>query len=209
MKTNFSTLIQHLEFNLKNNKPGKWAQKLMMPQGRLLYPKHKVIPCPSSVLIVLYEHNNQIYFPIIRRAEYNGSHSGQMAFPGGKLEKTDNNLIVTALREAKEEIGINTNEVTVLGTLTELYIPITNMKVLPVVGYLKSKPLFVLNNCEVDALFTVNINDILDKEKKAAEDRILRGEKINIPFYNFQNQKVWGATAMILSEFEQMILEFS
>lgn len=207
MEICFSTLLKQLEINLKNNRPGEWAQKLMMPQGRLMYSNHKIPPCPSAVLILLFEQNNQIYFPIIRRHKYNGSHSGQMAFPGGKFENADKNLIATALREAEEEVGIKPNKVSVIGTLSELYIPVTNMQVLPVVGYTKFKPEFLLNTREVNALFTVNINDILTDKYKGIESRVLKGVDAKIPFYNLKNQKVWGATAMIISEFEQIILK--
>ena len=209
MDTYLKNIINSIKIHLNNNKPGEKAQKLMMPEGRILSPEYQVKPIPSAVLIALFIDKNQLYFPIIRRPVYNGMHSGQIAFPGGKRDSSDSNLIHTALREANEEIGIIPDEVEVLGTLTQLYIPITNMNVLPVVGYLKTKPSYILNKHEVDAIYNINIKDIFDFDKKITETWNLRHNNINVPFYNINKQKIWGATAMIISEFEQLLRGFS
>lgn len=205
MVINFKELIIHLKQKLAEDLPGIKAHKLMMPEGRKFHPDKSTTPIESAVLIVLYEDKNQILFPIIKRPIYNGLHSGQMALPGGKFEKSDVDLIDTALRETEEEIGIISKDITILGTLSQLYIPITNIKVLPVLGYLNTPPNYLLNNHEVDALFKVNISDLLNPLTKNNETRKLRGDFLEIPFYNLHSQKVWGATAMMLSEFEQIV----
>lgn len=204
-KTHIS-LLKLLKYQLSLNKHGEWAQKLMMPEGRIVTPNYNENPTPCAVLLVLFESNNKIQFPLIRRPIYDGLHSGQMAFPGGKYEKTDSDLIATALRETQEEIGIDPNLINILGTLSPLYIPITNMEILPVVGYVKIKPQFILNNFEVDELFEVDISDFLSSETKKKENWNLRGNRVDVPYYYLEKQKVWGATAMILSEFEQIAI---
>ncbi len=205
MNYNFHPLIELLKQYLCIQKPGEQAQRLMMPEGRIMSPNHGVKPQPSAVLLALYESNGQMFFPVIRRPQYNGIHSGQMALPGGKLEKTDTDLIATALRESHEEIGLPTDNLEVIGSLTELYIPVTNMQVLPVIGYLKQTPKLTIDPHEVDAVYEVNLLDLLNPVKKMRELWNIRGNNVNVPFYHLLNQKVWGATAMILSEFEQIL----
>ena len=205
MPTNFINFIEQLQNKLTKDIPGIKAHKLMMPEGREFKPNYSITPIKSAVLIVLYENKGQILFPIIKRPIYNGSHSGQMALPGGKFEESDIHLINTALRETEEEIGINIRDITILGSLSELYIPVTNIKVLPVLGYLKTTPKYILDNREVNALFEININDLINPLTKKKETRDIKGIHFDIPFYDLQNQKVWGATAMMLSEFEQII----
>ncbi len=180
----------------------------MLPKGRLLQAKGSIPPRSSAVLLLLYPQNNELYFPLIRRPIYNGMHSGQMALPGGKMEEGDASLIQTALRESHEEIGVDKNSVEILGSLTDLYIEITHMQVLPVVGYVGKKPDFSIQVSEVDALFEIPLSHLFNPELKKKEWWNLRGELIEIPFYHLSEQKVWGATAMILSEFEQLLLPF-
>ena len=205
MNSSFNNFIELLKKNVIDYLPGVEAHKLMMPEGRRFdYDKNNP-PIDSAVLIALYEKNNQILFSLILRPKYNGHHSGQMALPGGKVESADSTLIETALRETEEEVGINREEIKIIGTLSELYIPITNLKVLPVLGYLNHEPKYILNRHEVDAIFEIDINDIVNDATKCHEIREIQGNTIGIPFYSLQSQKVWGVTAMILSEFEQVI----
>ncbi len=105
---------------------------------------------------------NEIYFPLILRPAYDGVHSGQVAFPGGRYEKTDENLIRTALREAQEEIGLRLNDVKVLGILTELFIPASNFYVLPVVATIPYRPDFYPDPREVEDIFEIKLKDISD-----------------------------------------------
>jgi 8-oxo-dGTP pyrophosphatase MutT (NUDIX family) len=198
-------IIDSLEKSLSKSKPGSEAHKLMMPEGRILISDHDTLPTPCAVLIALYIKNNTLHFPIIRRPVYNGLHSGQIAFPGGKKDDSDTNLINTAQRECYEEIGIAPDNIKVLGTLSELFIQVTNMHVLPVVGVFNQPPKYKINKHEVDELFSVNINDLFTSENKKIETWEIRGQDVDIPFYYIQEQKVWGATAMILSELEQII----
>ncbi len=195
------TLKQKLQYELVGEK----AHLRMIPKGRLLYPELDANPRKSAVLIAFYYHNSELYFPLIKRTTYKGVHSGQIALPGGKLEKTDNSLIDTALREANEEVGITENIVTVLGCLSEIYIGVTNISVLPVVGFLNSVPNYILEPTEVDELYPIKLSDLLNTKNKHCEEWDIRGERVKVPFYNLSEQKVWGATAMILSELEDLL----
>lgn len=209
MQQSISTLLSEIEqLMLKQEKPGLVAHSQMMPKGRIMVPANGDLPRKSAVLLLLYPHKNRLYFPIIRRPVYNGMHSGQMALPGGKCEEQDHTLIETALRECHEEIGVPAKEVSVLGTLSELYIHVTHMQVLPVVGFTDKKPAFRTDPLEVDALFEIECQQIFEPGLKQTEAWNLRGETVQVPYYLLAGQKVWGATAMILSEFEHMVQHF-
>jgi 8-oxo-dGTP pyrophosphatase MutT (NUDIX family) len=184
--------------------PGEKAHKLMMPEGRNLYPSNGDTPRLSAVLILFYEEEGELYFPLIKRPTYNGAHSGQMAFPGGKHEPGES-IDQTALRETHEEIGVPSEQVELIGQLSDLYIPVTNMLVKPFVAISKKKPIFKLDPIEVAALHPVNIKEFLNPQIKITEQWDIRGIGVKVPFYLLDEQKVWGATAMILSELEEIV----
>lgn len=154
----------------------------------------------SAVLILFYPYRDQILVPLILRPKYDGVHAGQMAFPGGRYEKTDENLIRTALREAQEEIGIKAADVQILGKLTELFIPPSNFYVLPVIGKLPYKPDFYPDPREVEAVLEVTLDEMMDESIVGSSVLDVRGVTIDAPFYDIQGHKVWGATAMMISE---------
>src|SRR5690606_38620464 len=99
-----------------------------------LIPKAGLPPKEGSVLILIYQKNDQLYFPLMLRPNYDGVHGGQVSLPGGKREETDKSFAATAVREAEEEIGVKPDEITVIGQLTELYVFASNFKVVPVVA---------------------------------------------------------------------------
>jgi 8-oxo-dGTP pyrophosphatase MutT (NUDIX family) len=154
----------------------------------------------SAVLILFYPSNNEIYVPLILRPSYDGVHSAQVAFPGGKYEPTDENLIQTALREAQEEIGLKINNVKILGTLTELFIGPSNFKILPVIGYVLYKPDFRADKREVEKILETKLNDISNPAIIGSSEMLIRGEQAIVPHYEIDNHKIWGATAKMISE---------
>lgn len=187
--------------------PGEIAHQLMAASSRLSFtqkPNYKTRK--SAVLVLFYPFDNELHTCLILRPPYDGAHGGQVAFPGGQHEKTDETLIRTALREAQEEIGIRTQDVTVLGPMTELYIPVSNYHVLPVVGFMPRKPDFFPDPVEVAEIIEVNIGQLLNPELIGEETLNIRGLDIQAPMYYFSGQKIWGATAMMISELK-MILE--
>lgn len=154
----------------------------------------------SAVLVLFYPYKNEIYFPLILRPAYDGVHSGQVAFPGGRFELTDESLIRTAMREAQEEIGLRLNDVKVLGSLTELFIPASNFNVLPVIAVMPYRPDFYPDPREVEDIFEIRLEEISDKNVIGASEIQVRGEQVHAPHYMIQGYKVWGATAMMISE---------
>ncbi|MCK9422043.1 MAG: CoA pyrophosphatase [Bacteroidales bacterium] len=162
----------------------------------------------SSVLILLYPMNTEIGLVLMRRPDYIGIHSGQISFPGGKYEDDDKSLIYTALREANEEIGIDPILVQILGQLTELYIPPSNFLVTPVVGYMPFRPQFKADPKEVAAIIEIRISDLLNKSNiQKKKIKLRHGLSLKVPSFFIDDNIIWGATAMILSEFRIIIQE--
>lgn len=183
--------------------PGHISHEKMLPRGRNLnidpvkYTSLKL----SSVLVLLFEENDEISVILTQRQEYKGIHSGQIAFPGGKSEQSDSDRIFTALREANEEIGINMKDVSVISTLTELYIPPSNFLVLPVLGVSKSSLDLKLDDREVKEVFSISLEKLSDpKILEIREFKVKDFYTIQAPAYVVDDKIIWGATAMILTE---------
>ena len=202
-------LITDLKLELEKDLPSNKAHQRMMPKNRTLDSYSVIkndIPKLSSVLILLYPKDDELYTVFIKRQEYDGVHSGQIAFPGGKFEKEDINLINTAIREANEEIGIEVSSLEVLGQLSELFIRPSNFLVLPVVAYMPVYPLFVLNNKEVNKVIEVSLKELMSSKNVSENEFLIIGnKKIVAPCYNFNMNKIWGATAMIVSELIEVL----
>lgn len=162
----------------------------------------------GSVLVLLYPVGGRFYLPFMQRPVYEGHHSGQISFPGGKVEPEDPDRIYTALREAHEEIGVLPSGVEVLGTLSELYIPPSNYSVVPVVGWAPVRPSFVPDPVEVADIMEVPLDELLDEMNIRQAKRLLgNGLRLETPYYYLGEREIWGATAMILSEFVTLIRE--
>lgn len=155
----------------------------------------------SAVMILLWPENGIIHSLLIRRPEYDGVHSGQMALPGGRYESGDTDLVQTAIRETKEEIGVSISQKEIAGVLTPLYIPVSNYLVQPVVAFLSERPAFVPSAEEVSDVLVFDLELILDpRSLKSGNRTFSTGLKAETPYYDIRGSEVWGATAMILSE---------
>lgn len=197
----FSSFINHISQNLKNPLPGESAHRIMQATSALrLNFKPNNRTRKSAVLILFYPHQDEIYFPVILRPAYDGVHSGQIAFPGGRYELSDENLIRTALREAQEEIGLRLTDVKILGSLTELFIPPSNFYVLPVIATMPYRPDFYPDAREVEDIFEIKLDEISSSKIVGHSDIQVRGESVHAPHYEVQGYKIWGATAMMISE---------
>ncbi|WP_266204529.1 NUDIX hydrolase [Pontibacter kalidii] len=162
----------------------------------------------SAVLILFYQDKDKIKLPLILRPVYVGVHSGQIGLPGGRKEKADADFYETALREAKEEIGINPADVTVIGHLSDLFVFASNHMVHPVVGYINHKPVFLTDPREVDQLIEVPLSTLLDKSIRGITNMVVSGNmEISAPYFGVDGHTVWGATAMMLSELLSIINE--
>jgi 8-oxo-dGTP pyrophosphatase MutT (NUDIX family) len=197
-------LINKLGNRLRNKLPGEKAHVIMAPVGNLP-PKLAGMPGKAGVMILLFPHKGEFSTVLIKRTESPGPHSGQISLPGGKSENGES-PITTALREAGEEIGIDTDNIKVLGSLTPLYIPVSNIEVQPVIGFTEKEPDFNINSGEVEYLIIVPVKQLL----KGNRERIIktlqiREQIVKAPGYLLRNEYIWGATAMILSEFIEIM----
>jgi 8-oxo-dGTP pyrophosphatase MutT (NUDIX family) len=154
----------------------------------------------AAVLILLYPHNGYLNTVFMQRHDYDGVHGGQISFPGGKKELSDRDIIHTAVREAEEETGVDPSKISVIGTLTPLFIPVSNMMVTPVVGWTEEKPSFSHQPEEVVFLFDAEIKRLMDPSILKSKPFKIRGEMINIKYFDYDGNVIWGATAMILHE---------
>jgi 8-oxo-dGTP pyrophosphatase MutT (NUDIX family) len=185
--------------------PGISAQMKMMPRlddtSRFdITNKDKAIP--GGVLILIYPHEGELYLPLMLRPEYGGAHSGQVSFPGGRKEPEDIDLLNTALRESNEELGIPEDKVEILGQLTELFIIASNFSVLPVIGYMDHRPNFLPDPREVVEIIEAPISLLLkDQTVKEKPFKVGAGFHIDAPYFDIHGHHVWGATAMMMSEF--------
>lgn len=197
------TFVEALQRDLANELPGREAQYRMAPRprhGDLPYDQAPATARWSGVLILFYPHAEEVYLPLILRPTYDGVHSGQVGFPGGGYEEQDADLIATALREAYEEVGVVPASVTVLGQLSPLYVFASNHLVQPTVAWVDTRPAFQPDPYEVAQLIETPLADLLNVNNYRTETWQLRDRSAEVPFYRIQEQTIWGATAMILSE---------
>jgi 8-oxo-dGTP pyrophosphatase MutT (NUDIX family) len=160
-------------------------------------------PILSAVMILIYPNLNGLAsLVLIRRTKYGGTHSGQVSFPGGRYDTTDQSLTKTALRETYEEIGVEENQIDIIGRLTDLYIPPSNFMVSPFMATTKTTPTFLPDPKEVASLIEVEVNDLFDPTKRGTDRISLQeGTVLETPCFFLNGNVVWGATAMILNEF--------
>jgi 8-oxo-dGTP pyrophosphatase MutT (NUDIX family) len=154
----------------------------------------------ASVLILLYPRNGSIYTIFMQRPRYDGVHSGQISFPGGKQEPYDKDSIRTAVREANEETGVDPDKISVIGTLTPLFIPVSNTLVTPVVAWTDEKPAFILRKEEVVFLFDADISRFYDPSIIKTRPLQIGEETIDVKYFDYEGNMIWGATSMILHE---------
>ncbi|MFN8356236.1 MAG: CoA pyrophosphatase [Spirosomataceae bacterium] len=197
----FNLFTDAVADRLKLPLPGASAHSKMASQARL---RLKISPSEqtrkSAILILFYPFLDEVFMPLILRPAYDGVHGGQMAFPGGRMERSDENLVRTALREAQEEIGIRLTDVRVLGQLSQIFIPPSNFHVLPVIGAIPYRPDFYPDSREVDEIVEVALSDLANDDIITLQEIEVRGVKIDAPTYNVQGHNVWGATAMMIAE---------
>jgi 8-oxo-dGTP pyrophosphatase MutT (NUDIX family) len=161
----------------------------------------------AGVLILLYPVKKSVHTVFMQRHEYNGVHGGQISFPGGKMEPGDNDIIATAIREANEETGVDVSSVKIIGPLTPLFIPVSNMLVTPVVGWCSEKPEFCHQADEVVFLFDAELRRLLEPSTIKEKTMTIRGFPIDVKYYDYDGNVIWGATAMMLNELLTVIRE--
>jgi len=200
-----------LRLKLAKTLPGLKSHLKMAPEHRaeeLMAIRDKDFnPKLSAVLIILFHENEQLKIVFIRRSEYVGIHSGQIAFPGGRYEESDGNLQVTALREVKEEIGVKVEHLEILGYLTDLYVPPSNFLVRAYVAYAHQRPVYQKDDREVQEIIEFNLNDFYQMDIIRRKDfQAHNSLKItNAPYYEINGIIIWGATAMMMAELLEVL----
>jgi 8-oxo-dGTP pyrophosphatase MutT (NUDIX family) len=203
----FKKCISFLEKRLTEPLPGKPAQYLMAPATRLSseeyleqFPDHR----NSGVLLLLYPKNKITKFVLIERTGGGGVHSGQISLPGGGHEISDVSFAETALREAEEETGVNRNEINLLGPLSDLFIPVSKFRVYPYVGFTDHTPEFNINTFEVEKIIEADPEIFLMKKNRLQKEFKTTYGLLPAPYFKYNEYEIWGATAMIISEFIEL-----
>ena len=147
---------------------------------------------------------------LIQRPQYDGTHGGQVSFPGGKVDKVDDNLEATARRESFEEINLPFSAGELIGELSAVYIPVSNFMVQPFVFYIEELPELIPDEREVEDILHFDIELLRDDSiLKKTDMTISKGfVQKNVPYFSIENKIVWGATSMILAEMKEVLNRF-
>jgi 8-oxo-dGTP pyrophosphatase MutT (NUDIX family) len=205
LQSELANIKTRLKEALSSELPGDSAHRLMLPQGRELYPatdNSGVIQ--SSVLIVLFPYKGTINTCLIRRPLEMRNHGGQIAFPGGRYETCDTDLFQTALRESFEEIGTDRNQLEIMGRLTPLYIQVSNFIINPVIAWSETIPDFKIDNQEVDELFVIPVGKFSNHTSTQIREVSTIYGTFEVSGYYIDQLFIWGATAMIIAEFNEI-----
>jgi len=171
---------------------GRFVRRFDPPEG--------VTPRLGAVLVLLYPDGDDLRLPLTVRSDQLPSHRGEVSLPGGSIDPGDGGPVAAALRECHEELGVDPGQVAVWGTLSSFYIQPSNFQITPVVGFCDRPPVLSPNSAEVSQVITVTLRELLDPALVKVEHWQLRGMDVNVPFFAIAGHKVWGATAVVLSE---------
>ncbi len=196
--------IEKLRSEINKELPGEQAQFMMAP-SKIRERVNKYNFQRAGVLLLLYPLDKNIFFVLIKRSEDEGPHSGQIGLPGGKYEQKDNNIFNTALRETYEEIGVPPENVDIIGRLSLLHIPVSCYLVTPVVAAMYHTPRFHTEENEVSEIIQLPLSSLQNRELRKVDNITRGGLPDSVPYFSFNNHRVWGATAMILSEFSEIL----
>lgn len=158
----------------------------------------------AAVLAALILKGDGADLLLTKRTDSVETHKGQIAFPGGMVDASDENIIATALRETHEELGIRAQDVEVKGLLDDLPVP-PHFIITPVVGLLSALPEFRVNPQEVAEAFTVPLEFFCEPANGKTQVREFRGEKREVWYFQYGEHVIWGATAMIIRSLAQRI----
>ncbi|NJP05396.1 MAG: CoA pyrophosphatase [Chloroflexaceae bacterium] len=177
---------------LPRDRSGQFTRKMAPPAG--------VIPREAAVLLLLYPRHDELCFPLTVRNTSLPQHAGEVSLPGGAVDPDDGNPINTALRETAEELGVDIAGITIWGQLSAIYIPVSNFSLTTVVGFLPAPPILCPNPHEIAEVFEAPLSRLLQPDCVITEEWQLGGQPVMVPFFALNGYKVWGATAILLSE---------
>ena len=203
--TDFDFLCRHLDKLSTLSLPGREShQKMWSVERKNLIENidfSKVNPRESAIMAILFPKANDTHILFIERAIYDGVHSGQIAFPGGKREVDDKDLYQTALRETHEEVGVYPSRLQKIKELTPVYVPPSNFLITPFLAIHPQPIEMQIDGVEVDASLSVSVADLMNVDNiKQVNMNTSYGVDINVPAYVIDGKIVWGATAMIVAE---------
>ena len=192
-------MLKKIEENL-NNKESTWLDQLSLKQSD---PKSD-LPKAAVLIALTDEENPEVIYTL--RSNKVSSHQGEVSFPGGMQEESDTSLIITALRESEEEIGLPQNCVKILGSLDTM-VSRFNVSVTPFVGIIPGDVELNTSSEEIEACFRVPLSFLL-KDKRYRNDEVNRnGETFYMPAYKYSSYVIWGLTAMITVNFLNRALD--
>ena len=204
-------VVDQLKSEISKGLPGESAHAAMSPIDRkkINWDTTDAIR-ESAVAIVLFEKNDLPHCLLIQRTEYEGKHSGQMSFPGGKRDPEDIDLEETARRECYEEIGIPVEKGKLLGELTSVFIPVSSFIVRPFLFFHDEIVELVPNEREVAEIVSFKLFDLTEENViSTMEIPLTNGTYLKeVPYFDLEGKKVWGATALILNEMRELLLRF-
>ena len=203
-------LAERIKEKINRGLPGKEAHLIMSHRLRHYTPAAPQSAMESAVCILLYPDKDQnAKFVLMQRTSHNPNdkHKGQISLPGGKRDLTDKTLTETALRELHEEIGVTLESVNVVAQLSDLYIPVSNFKVYPFIAFSEAEPEFIKEEEEVQELIEIPLYELLKPDILQTTDIPISKDITlkKVPYFKLKDRVVWGATAMILSEFKEIL----
>lgn len=154
----------------------------------------------SAVLVPLFEKDGETWVLLVKRADAMRHHQGQIAFPGGTRDACDSTPADTALREAEEEVGLKTSDVTVIGELDDALTSTSNFTITPVVGYIPWPYTLELNAAEIAAALAVPLSALSDPRQQQRQTEQVGENEIPVTHYQYGEHLIWGATARILTQ---------
>lgn len=165
-------------------------------------------PRPAAVLLPFFQHLDALHLLLLRRTTLPGDiHSGQVAFPGGAMNPDDSSPVTTALRESKEELGIQEQDVTILGQLHQ-FLTVSNYLVTPVIGFIPWPYKFTLSTQEVERVFSIPLDWLANPGNRYDLERNWDAEiRFNVTYFNeYDSEVLWGASARFVTTLLEAIL---
>ncbi len=206
-----TTIISQLRAGLSRPLPGLEAQLRMAPTPRVGWDPLK-FPDDAragAALLLVYPHDDNVRIALTVRGSGLRNHTGQVSFPGGRVDDGET-FEQAALREANEEVGVDPRTVEILGSLTPLHIPVSRYILHPIVGFTTMRPAFQRAEWEVARIVEAPVSVLHDPKtiKREMRTRVVNGQtvEVDVPFYDIDGEKVWGATAMVLAEFSAILV---
>jgi 8-oxo-dGTP pyrophosphatase MutT (NUDIX family) len=187
--------------------PGKlynYIEEKLSAHQHTVYKYAEVRYRHAAVLIPLFFKNNEAHLLFTKRTDKVETHKGQISFPGGMADETDEKLRATALRETWEEMGIKSKDIKLLGK-TDKFLTNTNFMVTPYVGHFPYPYNFVISEDEIERIIEVPLLHLVKPDVFEMKSWMYDGIKWNVHYYNYNGDVIWGVTGFLLSNFLQIV----